>query len=129
MRKPLLGHSAEQPQSLPPTSAATKYHSLRTYQQVQAWIGESTHVPPGEWGWKVVNRQMLPIATDVPAAPQELLEIISCRCKSGCNSMRCSCRKNRMDCSTACAECRGVCSNISASDSESDDDSDNTPPR
>ena len=75
MRKPLLGHSAVQPQSLPPTSAVTKYHSLRTYQQVQAWIGESTHVPPDEWGWKVVNRQMLPIATDVPAAPQELLDL------------------------------------------------------
>lgn len=116
--------SAVQPQSLPPTSAATKYHSLRTYLQVQVWIGESNHLPPDEWGWKVVNRQMLPVLTDIAPAPQELLEIIRCHCKSGCNTMRCSCRKNGMDCSTACGECRGVCSNLSASvtDSESDDD-------
>ncbi|KAG1660829.1 Astacin-like metalloprotease toxin 1 [Nymphon striatum] len=42
--------SAVQPQSLPPKSAATKYHSLRTYQQVQTWTGDDNHVPPEKYG-------------------------------------------------------------------------------
>ena len=62
-----------QPQTLPPTSAATKYHSLRVYHQVQVWKGNEVAVPPEQWGWKVVNGLMVPVLTDLPPAPQELL--------------------------------------------------------
>ncbi|KAJ8391936.1 hypothetical protein AAFF_G00084070 [Aldrovandia affinis] len=41
-----------QPQSLPPTSAAAKYHSLRVHYQVQQWKGTVDELLPQEWGWK-----------------------------------------------------------------------------
>lgn len=34
--------------SLPPTESAAKQHSLRTYHQVQQWLGNE--LPPQEWG-------------------------------------------------------------------------------
>ena len=38
--------AAVEPRTLPPTSAAAKYHSLRVYHQIQFWMGEALHVPP-----------------------------------------------------------------------------------
>ena len=36
---------------------------------------------PEEWGWHIVDGECLPMQTDKPAAPAELLDIISCSCK------------------------------------------------
>ena len=105
------GTAAVEPCILPPTSAATKYPSLRVYQQVQVWLGKGQGVPPEQWGWKISGGKMVPILTDNPAAPQELLQGIRCTCKTGCHSLRCTCRRNGLDCSAACSDCRGVCSN------------------
>ena len=104
-------------------------------------IPQSPHIPTGtSLDWRVHSRASSRVGLEscqqtnvaycnrCSSSATRTTGFISCRCKSGCNSMHCSCRKNGMDCSTACAVCRGVCSNISASDSESDDDSDNTPP-
>jgi hypothetical protein len=117
--------AAVEPRTLPPTSAAAKYHSLRVYQQVQVWLGnDGQDVPADQWGWKVSDGRMVPILTDNPPAPQELLQVIRCTCRTGCYTMRCTCRKNGLDCSMACSECRGVCSNTSllAGDSDSEDE-------
>jgi len=40
---------AVQAKSLPPTSAAAKFHILRTYIQVQNWKG-NTSLSPEDWG-------------------------------------------------------------------------------
>jgi len=115
--------AAVEPHSLPPTSAAAKYHSLRVYQQVQVWFGHGDQVPPDQWGWKVSEGKLAPILTDNTPAPQKLLKVIRCNCKTGCYSLRCICRKNGLDCSMACGECRGVCANISLSaDTDSEED-------
>ena len=50
--------------------------------------------------------------TDKPAAPAELLDIISCSCKKLCNTKRCTCRQHGLHCSDVCTDCRGTsCSN------------------
>lgn len=108
-----------QPKSIPPTSAAAKYHSLRVYHQVQEWLG--VELRPEDWGWKVSAGKLVPIMTDLQPAPQKFLEVVRCGCSYGCNNMRCSCRKHGMLCSTACSECRGVCANI-LNDAESEDE-------
>ena len=79
---------AVEPESLPPTKAAAKYHSLRVYQQVQVWMGNEQDVPPEQWGWRIVDGRMIPVMTDLPPAPQEFLEVIHCNCKTGCYSLR-----------------------------------------
>ena len=97
--------------SLPPTTAATKFHSLRVYFQIQEWKGRN-QLKPEEWGWQLVDGLLQPIKTDLPPGPANLLEIIRCKCTTGCSTAICSCRKHGIDCSNLCGDCKGIhCSN------------------
>ena len=105
--------SPVQVHTLPPTAAAARYHSMRVYYQVQEWIGQA-ELDPQQWGWDLVDGKLNPTTTDLPPAPQELLKIVHCNCRSDCSSQRCTCRKMGLECSVACGECRGTsCSNCS----------------
>ena len=110
-----------QPGALIHTSGTVKYHSLIVYHQIQEWLG--VQMSSVDWGWKVRAGNLLSIMTNLQPAPQKFLEVVLCGCKYACNTMRCSCRKHGMTCSTACSECRGVCANTdNGIDSESDED-------
>ena len=103
-----------QPHSLPPTSDAAKYHSLRVYCQIQQWKGSGDAISPTEWGWSESNGRLVPVHTGLPPAPQELLRVIRCNCKIDCSGPRCTCKKHDVACSPACGNCRGSgCSNSS----------------
>ena len=103
--------TAVQPRSLPPTSAAARYHSLRVYHQVQQW--QCNDLDPEEWGWMIQNDVLVPIMTDLKPAPQYLLEAIHCGCKTDCSTRRCGCRKYGLECSLACSNCKGLhCKNV-----------------
>lgn len=101
------------PQELPPTQAAAKYHSLRVYCQVQIWLGNP--VDPLRLGWKLQDNEVFaPIKTDLPAAPSQLLKIIKCSCRiDGCDSEKCTCKKNGLECTIACRTCKGSSCNNS----------------
>lgn len=110
---------------LPPTSASAKFHSLRVYYQVQEWRGETGHLDPEKWGWEITNQQLMPVQTDMPPAPKDLLRIFRCNCKTGCDSRRCTCKKHGLECTPACGECKGLsCSNSPKPSNDSDDDLD-----
>ena len=93
------------PQTLPPSSAAAKYHSFRVYLQVQQWKGFD--LDPLEWGWEKRDGGLMPVHTDLPPAPDELLKIIRCNCHTDCSTLRCTCRKHNVKCSPACGNCMG----------------------
>lgn len=93
--------------SLPPTKGAMKYHSFRVYYQVQEWKGNED-LNPTDWGWKKDGDCLLPNTTDLPHAPKDLLEVIRCNCRKDCNTLRCTCKKNGLECSTACGHCHGT---------------------
>lgn len=115
---------AVQAQSLPPTSAAAKFHNFRVYYQVQDWKG-NTSLLPEDWGWQLQAGQFLPVLTDLRPAPPVLLDIIICKCKTDCSTSRCSCRKHGLECSSACSECHGIlCSNCTIEEVYNDDVSD-----
>ena len=108
-----------QVRTLPPTSAAAKYHFYRVYHQIQAWIGNN--IDPLQWGWTQSGHRLVPLKTYLSAAPERFLNIIKCNCKN-CDTKRCSCRKHGLVCSPACGGCRGTgCSNSPLLDDESDD--------
>ncbi|GFN75906.1 hypothetical protein PoB_000241200 [Plakobranchus ocellatus] len=94
--------------SLPPTSAAAKYHSLHVYLQVQDWIDTTCDLQPEMWGWQLSSGRLDPCTTDLPPAPELLLKMIRCNCKSDCRSKRCTCRKHGLEYSLACGECKGI---------------------
>lgn len=98
-------------------------HSFRTYHQVQAWLGQD--LSPELWGWKQTESNLLfPVQTKEPAAPEEILKLIFCRCTTDCSSARCGCRKASMLCSTICHNCNGSCTNGIHSLQHNDDDDD-----
>ena len=112
-------------QSLPPTTASARYHSLRVYLQVQQWRGV-TILKPVEWGWRLTDDHLVPNMTDLPPAPDRILHVIHCGCSTDCSSGRCTCRKNNLECSTACSQCRGTsCSNSTIIDDDDLSDSEN----
>ncbi len=96
------------PQDLPPTKAAAKFHIYRVYFQVNTWIGSSRNLSSLDWGWKVREGVLVPIMTDIEPAPSNILKIIKCGCQGTCSSLRCSCKKNWIECSAACKNCKGV---------------------
>jgi len=106
------------------TASATQYHSLRVYFQVQQWLGLSdTSLQPQCWGWKLSSGKLFPVYMDKAPAPSELLQIVRCSCKSDCSSMKCTCKKNGLDCSPACKECKGAsCSNTRIETRQDDND-------
>ncbi|KAK3104357.1 hypothetical protein FSP39_000218 [Pinctada imbricata] len=109
--------------TLPPTSDSTRYHSLRTYFQCNIWSGQDNNLCPSDFGWIEKKDMLLPLKGTLPPAPDKLLKIIRCTCKTNCDTRRCSCRKYGLCCTIGCAECKGSsCSNttpiVSTDDSE-----------
>ena len=111
VHKATVSKSVVEVQSLPPTTSAARMHSFRTYLQVQTWLGNELN--PTEWGWRMVENKYVPIKTTIAPAPERLLKVVKCSCKSNCDTRRCSCRKHGLACTEGCSECRGTdCSNI-----------------
>jgi hypothetical protein len=104
---------------LPPTINASKFHILRTHLQVRQWRSlMKEHITPTDWGWKLMNGQYIPIATDLEPAPERMLAIMRCKCRSDskhpCSTQLCTCAKNGLQCVAACKHCKGCdCENPS----------------
>lgn len=95
--------------TLPPTSAAAKQHSFRTYLTVQEWMGRP--LQPTDWGWKLEDI-LTPVETDRPIAPDTLLNMVSCGCRADGCGVSCGCRKMGVHCSALCTKCSGqTCTN------------------
>ncbi len=108
-KKVACGSKAVESKNLPPTSSALAFHSLRVFYQVHEWIGQH-NLNPLEYGWKQEGTQCLPVMTSLPAAPDALLKVIKCNCKSGCKTSICSCKKYGLECTGVCGECKGLTS-------------------
>ena len=114
--------SSSQLATLPPTSAAAKQHSFRTYFTVQEWIGRS--LQSTDWRWKLEDI-LTPIDSDPPIAPETFLNMISCGCKADGCGVSCGCRKTGVHSSTLCANCCGqTCNNVAPAPLLNENDND-----
>ena len=100
------------PRKLPPTETALFFHSLRVHLQVILWKKlTNSDMDPMQWGWKLDGTVLVPVMTDLDAAPESLLKFVRCKCnlssKNPCGSNICSCRKKGLKYVTACGDCRG----------------------
>ena len=89
------------PQTLPPTSGAAKYHSLRVYLQIQEWQGSAEGLHLTDWGWQECDEGFLPLQTSLAPAPEHLFQVIRRNCKPDCSTMRCTCKKHKIECTPA----------------------------
>ena len=115
------GKSPE-PQKLPPTSDVLLCHCKRV-SYVTAIIKKSLELCPevpdlNGHGWNVDEDGHLEIQWMLrPIAPPEILQLISCNCKSRCATRNCVCHAHNVKCTDLCG-C-GSCDNLSRSSSSS----------
>jgi len=68
---------------------------------------------PSEWGWKVQEEKLVPVMTDKSPAPDALIKMIHCDCSVGYNTLRCTCRKHGLECTSASGHCQDdICDNM-----------------
>jgi len=121
------GKSRLRPERLPPTERAAHFHILRVHLQVVQWHTlMAAELNPQDWGWKLTEGTYVAIPTDMLPAPDDMLSVIACKCKTTtknpCSSMLCSCRKNGMHCMAACKHCCGEeCENVHQLNSYADE--------
>ena len=112
---------------LPPTKNSLCKHVLRSNHQAAIWRraleGLPTVPSPHQQGWLITDGGITIDWTDQRPAPDELLELTHCGCKTGCGTMRCSCKKALMKCTDACS-CKD-CSNKKPCSGDSDSEPDN----
>lgn len=144
-------------ESLIPTVDGFEPHVKRVYLQTQFWIfgnrtfddnsddedngteefhrtfteesQQTNFLSPFKWGWTYENHQLVPVKMTEKPAPQEILDMIFCSCKTGCAS-QCGCRKAGLECSPACINCYNInCRNsqlpIHEDELENEDDIEN----
>ena len=65
-----------------------------------------------DWGWMREGERLILISTNLPVAPDSIVNVVRCGCKMRCSSALCTCRKNGLNCMTAC-HCHGrECENM-----------------
>ena len=106
----ILFNKSRSPESLPPTSDALHFHIQRAHYQAAVWRQAHLAYPvipnPEGMGWKVEETKIKPILMSLSPVPESCQEIIACKCKSGCKTLRCRCKKSNLNCTRDC-----TCSN------------------
>ena len=116
---------------LAPTVAALRQHIMRAHVQGRVWGQSAIHhqelLDPAEHGYqREENGQLRPVTTELPAAPDAIVEMASCGCKTNCTTNRCMCMFAKQPCTDMC-RCTDLCeddADLHAHVSDDDDDDD-----
>ena len=75
------------------------------------------------WGWILQDNRLVSLMSTMDAAPDNLLKIIHGNCYTACKTLRCSCRRYGLPCTTVCGPCQiEECDSPSFLPEESEDD-------
>ena len=93
---------------LPPTWEAYRQKVFCAHYTALQW--KSSHLPspalpdPEDYGWKWDSSNLLyeAVMTTIPSAPESIIHLTVCQCKTNCSNNRCKCRKIRLKCSEMC---------------------------
>lgn len=92
--------------SLPPTKDEFFLHAKRSWYQTAIWRSclESFIRPPSPTahGWVEKDGSLQVVWMTQQPAPQQVLAVMYCRCKKGCQSGRCGCKQNSLKCTDLC---------------------------
>ena len=120
--------------SLPPTMAAFRLHCQRAHFQTALWkaagMPSLPDLDPLQCGWEMNGSKLQPVFSQLGqlAAPDEVLNLVSCGCKTGCKTALCCCTKFNLMCTDFC-RCKGEagCQNPMRVAIQDNDDSDEEP--
>ena len=127
LRKIIWPRTSSQEECLP-SSSALQLHWSRCCWVLRVWsqaCSSSLDVPaPTEHGWCVNTTGKIEVSWDTEesiASVKALVESLTsgCKCKTGCSTNRCKCRKSGDYCSVGCRckdnrpNCKKICNNVS----------------
>ena len=99
--------------SLPPTMTSFEEHVKRAHFQTALWKAakepSQPELDPLDHGWEIHQSSLRPVfgLKDRLPAPDEVLNLVSCNCKTGCSSNNCTCKKSSLTCTSFC-KCKGT---------------------
>ena len=74
-------NSTDVPRISPPERTA-HFYTLRIHLQTRVWqLLDEAELDPCNWGWKLTSKGYFPIPTDLPPAPDSVLNFIRRNCK------------------------------------------------
>ncbi|MEW8548339.1 MAG: hypothetical protein AB2693_32955 [Candidatus Thiodiazotropha sp.] len=118
LRWKLFSKRQAEAEKLPPTLESLRQAILRAHYQSLIWQNDlepNPIIPPPEnYGWRKDSGTYVPVSSELPAAPDAVVQLVRCSCSKTKCSSSCSCRKNNMNCTEMC-ECEGdldVCRNV-----------------
>ena len=117
---------------LPPTKDALQLHVARANYQAVIWrraLEAKPNIPsPTTCGWIQSNggESLSVLWMQQQPAPEELLVLTNCNCRSGCSTGRCSCHKAGLVCTAACTcqDCENCTFSSESTASDPDDEED-----
>ena len=95
-------------EKLSPTSSALRFAIYRSHLVCNTWKKSLFRAPsylnPEEYGWEydTNSNSYEAVMTNQLAAPKHIVELCISKCKTGCESLRCSCEKNNLVCTEMC---------------------------
>ena len=95
-------------EKLPFTSSALRFAIYRSHLVCNTWtkllFPASSDLNPEEYGWEydTNNNSYETVMTYQLAVPKHIVELCICKCKTGCEPLRCSCKKNDLVCTEMC---------------------------
>ncbi|CAB3977033.1 Hypothetical predicted protein [Paramuricea clavata] len=99
--------------TLPPTSDSLVQHidraNYESYVRRRCMVQIITAGRPDGHGWHIENGQVCIKWMTLPVAPDSVLEIMNCSCKTGCCSVL-MCKKTNLNCTALC-KCSDSCKN------------------
>jgi len=98
--------------TLPPTDESFTLHVQRAHFQTAVWKAANLPNPPDLdpvlYGWQVNGNKLDPVKM-MEIAPKEVMNFVSCGCKTGCATLACTC-KNMIFHAVFFANAKGSCS-------------------
>ena len=113
---------------LPPTSAALKQAILHAHYQAIVWYNDTIAHPnipsPERCGWTLEEDGWTPIMTTQLPAPESVLQLGKCGCKTKCQSKRCSSQRAGLPCTDicCCSDEENPCENVLKDTDNTEDD-------
>ena len=96
--------------SLPPTEKNLLFHILRAHLQMIRAKSADQQAPLElnirHLGWDIKDGVPVPMTSDQPPGPQDIMDVVRCGCKAEgntCGTASCNCRHVKISCTVYCA--------------------------
>ena len=106
LRWSLFKKKQVQSDRLLPTQATLQQAMLAHYK-LMVWKSDRITNPelpsPQHYGWRMDQEEWVPVMTNLPPAPEGILQLVQCGCsKERCSTNRCQCRKAGLNYTDLC---------------------------